>query len=397
MQAAPRPVEELSPEAAMEELAELARAIAEADVAYHQADAPKISDADYDALKRRNAAIEARFPELRRPDSPSARVGAAPAEGFAKVRHARPMLSLENAFAEGDVAEFAERIRRFLNLGPDEPLAFTAEPKIDGLSLSLRYEGGRLVVAATRGDGETGENVTPNARTIGDIPDELTGAPEVLEVRGEAYMSHADFAALNARQAEAGGRTFANPRNAAAGSLRQLDAADQRGAAAALLRLCLGRDLGAARRHAERGDRPAGQARVRDQSADAALRRPRGHAGAVPRHRGAARDPRLRHRRRGLQGRPARPAGAPRLPLDHAALGARPQVLRRARLDPARGDRHPGRPHRSALAGRPAAAGDGRRRRRAERDAAQRRLHRRARLQGESRSARAATSGSATG
>ena len=224
MQAAPRPVEELAPEAAMEELAELARAIAEADVAYHQADAPKISDADYDALKRRNAAIEARFPELRRPDSPSARVGAAPAEGFAKVRHARPMLSLENAFAEGDVAEFAERIRRFLNLGPDEPLAFTAEPKIDGLSLSLRYEGGRLVVAATRGDGETGENVTPNARTIGDIPDELTGAPEVLEVRGEAYMSHADFAALNARQAEAGGRTFANPRNAAAGSLRQLDA-----------------------------------------------------------------------------------------------------------------------------------------------------------------------------
>ena len=223
MQAAPRPVEELAPEAAMEELAALARAIAEADVAYHQADAPKISDADYDALKRRNAAIEARFPELRRPDSPSARVGAAPAEGFAKVRHARPMLSLENAFAEGDVAEFAERIRRFLNLGPDEPLAFTAEPKIDGLSLSLRYEGGRLVVAATRGDGETGENVTPNARTIGDIPDELTGAPEVLEVRGEAYMSHADFAALNARQAEAGGRTFANPRNAAAGSLRQLD------------------------------------------------------------------------------------------------------------------------------------------------------------------------------
>ena len=180
------------------------------------------------------------------------------------------MLSLENAFAEGDVAEFAERIRRFLNLGPDEPLAFTAEPKIDGLSLSLRYEGGRLVVAATRGDGETGENVTPNARTIADIPDELTGAPEVLEVRGEAYMSHADFAALNARQAEAGGRTFANPRNAAAGSAAPARPADHRGAAAALLRLCLGRDLGAARRHAERGDRPAGQARLRDQPADAA-------------------------------------------------------------------------------------------------------------------------------
>jgi DNA ligase (NAD+) len=218
----PRPVEDLTPQQAMEELAELARAIADADVAYHQADAPKITDAAYDALKRRNAAIEARFPELKRPDSPSERVGAAPAEVFAKVRHALPMLSLENAFAEADIAAFAERIRRFLNLG-DAPLAFTAEPKIDGLSLSLRYESGRLTQACTRGDGETGENVTPNARTIPDIPDRLAGAPDLLEVRGEVYMSHADFAALNARQAEAGSRTFANPRNAAAGSLRQLD------------------------------------------------------------------------------------------------------------------------------------------------------------------------------
>ena len=220
-----RPVEELSPQEAMEELAGLARMLDAANRAYHQADAPRITDAEYDALKRRNAAIEARFPDLKRADSPSEQVGAAPVEGFAKVRHARPMLSLENAFDPGEVVEFADRVRRFLNLAADAPLAFTAEPKIDGLSLSLRYEAGRLITAATRGDGETGENVTPNARTIADIPTTLAGAPEVLEVRGECYMAHADFAALNARQAEAGGRTFANPRNAAAGSLRQLDPA----------------------------------------------------------------------------------------------------------------------------------------------------------------------------
>jgi DNA ligase (NAD+) len=218
-----RAVEELTPEEARDELARLAEAITQANLAYHQADAPRISDAGYDALKRRNAAIEARFPELKRPDSPSEQVGATPSEAFAKVRHAVRMLSLENAFDETEIAEFAGRVRRFLNLAPDAPLAFTAEPKIDGLSLSLRYEGGRLASAATRGDGETGENVTPNARTIDDIPERLTGAPEVLEVRGECYMSHADFAALNARQAEAAARTFANPRNAAAGSLRQLD------------------------------------------------------------------------------------------------------------------------------------------------------------------------------
>ncbi len=219
------PVEELSPQQAMEELAALAIDLAEANRAYHQADAPAITDADYDALKRRNAAIEARFPELKRPDSPSGQVGAAPSEAFAKVRHARPLYSLENAFEEAEVGEFVDRVRRFLNLSADQPLAFTAEPKIDGLSLSLRYEEGRLVNAATRGDGETGENVTPNARTIADIPKTLAGAPAVLEVRGECYMSHADFAALNTRQAEAADRIFANPRNAAAGSLRQLDPA----------------------------------------------------------------------------------------------------------------------------------------------------------------------------
>ena len=205
-------------------LKELAEAIARANEAYHRKDAPEISDAEYDALKRENAALEARFPALKRADSPSDQVGAAPADGFTKVTHAVRMLSLGNAFEEADVAEFARFIRNFLGLAADAPLAFTAEPKIDGLSLSLRYENGRLVQAATRGDGEVGENVTANARTIGDIPQILTGAPELLEVRGEVYMSHADFEALNARQADRGGKTFANPRNAAAGSLRQLDA-----------------------------------------------------------------------------------------------------------------------------------------------------------------------------
>lgn len=219
------PLETLTPREAADELAALARAMAEADLAYHRNDAPVISDAEYDALKARNAAIEARFPDLKRPDSPSGKVGAAPADGFAKVRHAIPMLSLENAFGDAEVAEFEGRIRRFLNLPPEAPLAFTAEPKIDGLSLSLRYEDGVLVQAATRGDGETGENVTANARTVADIPGRLAEAPSLIEVRGEVYMSHADFAALNARQVAAGGRTFANPRNAAAGSLRQLDPA----------------------------------------------------------------------------------------------------------------------------------------------------------------------------
>jgi DNA ligase (NAD+) len=218
----PRPADSLTPEEARDELARLATAIDAANRAYHQADAPTISDAEYDALKRRNAAIEAAFPELKRDDSPTEQVGAAPAEAFAKVRHRVRMLSLENAFDAAEVVDFVDRVRRFLNLPEGATPAFTAEPKIDGLSLSLRYEAGRLVTAATRGDGETGENVTANARTIGDIPTTLRGAPDVLEVRGEVYMTHADFEALNARQASAG-RVFANPRNAAAGSLRQLD------------------------------------------------------------------------------------------------------------------------------------------------------------------------------
>ncbi len=219
------PVEDLGTEAAHAEWARVAEAVARANRAYHAEDAPEISDAEYDALKRRLQAIEARFPELIAEGSPTAQVGAAPSETFANVRHAVRMLSLENAFEAGEIADFDDRIRRYLNLGAEVPLTYTAEPKIDGLSLSLRYEKGRLVMAATRGDGETGENVTDNARTIDDIPERLSGAPDVMEVRGEVYMSHADFAALNERQEERGGKTFANPRNAAAGSLRQLDAA----------------------------------------------------------------------------------------------------------------------------------------------------------------------------
>jgi DNA ligase (NAD+) len=214
----------LSEVQAMAELERLAGLLFKANNAYHTQDAPSISDAEYDALKKRNVAIEALFPALKRDDSPSEQVGAAPARGFAKVKHAVAMLSLSNVFDEKHVIEFDDRLRKYLGLGAQVPLAYTAEPKIDGLSLSLRYERGHLIQAATRGDGAEGENVTENARTIQDIPQQIDGAPEILEVRGEVYMSHADFAALNDRQARAGEKAFANPRNAAAGSLRQLDA-----------------------------------------------------------------------------------------------------------------------------------------------------------------------------
>jgi DNA ligase (NAD+) len=224
------PVEDLTAEQAAEELAALAAEIAAHDRAYYQQDAPIISDAEYDALRLRNAAIEARFPALVREDSPARKVGAPAAAGFAKVEHARPMLSLANAFTEADLVEFVEGVRRFLRElrgDPGAALEMMAEPKIDGLSISLRYERGRFTVGATRGDGYTGENVTANLRTLKDIPARLSGAPavlpDILEVRGEVYMTRADFAALNERQRQAGGRIFANPRNAAAGSLRQLD------------------------------------------------------------------------------------------------------------------------------------------------------------------------------
>ncbi|MEZ5839010.1 MAG: NAD-dependent DNA ligase LigA [Hyphomicrobiales bacterium] len=223
---AAKPVEALTAEEAALELARLAEEIAGHDRRYYQDDAPTVSDAEYDALRQRNLSIEARFPDLVRADSPSNRVGAAPSATFSEVVHAVPMLSLDNAFAAEDVSDFVNRVRRFLKLAETDPVAFTAEPKIDGLSLSLRYENRRLVTAATRGDGAVGENVTANARTVSGIPHRLPDeAPEIVEVRGEVYMGHADFAALNARMETEEGRVFANPRNAAAGSLRQLDAA----------------------------------------------------------------------------------------------------------------------------------------------------------------------------
>ncbi|HEY0212913.1 MAG TPA: NAD-dependent DNA ligase LigA [Paenirhodobacter sp.] len=209
---------------AQERMAQLAALLEAANTAYHTLDAPEISDAEYDRLKRQLLALESRFSDFARPDSVTQKVGAAIAEGFGKVVHDVRMMSLENGFADEDILDFDSRVRSYLGLGVDAPLAYTAEPKIDGLSLSLRYENGVFVQAATRGDGEVGENVTENARTIADIPQRLHDAPAVLEIRGEVYMSHADFQALNARQAERGDKTFANPRNAAAGSLRQLDA-----------------------------------------------------------------------------------------------------------------------------------------------------------------------------
>ncbi|AOZ54591.1 DNA ligase, NAD-dependent [Ketogulonicigenium vulgare] len=219
-----QPVEQVEHADAAAVLDQLAALLSDANTAYHQNDAPDLTDATYDALKRYNTALEGKFSDLKRADSASDQVGAAPADGFSKIRHRVRMLSLENGFTLEDIAEFNSRVRRFLNIADDTPLAFTAEPKIDGLSLSLRYEGGTLVYAATRGDGEMGENVTANARTIADIPHHIADAPAVLEVRGEVYMAEADFQQLNARMEAAGSKTFANPRNAAAGSLRQLDA-----------------------------------------------------------------------------------------------------------------------------------------------------------------------------
>ncbi len=218
-------VAQLDAESAAAELERLATEIAHHDALYYRHDAPEISDAEYDALRQRNADIEARFPDLVRHDSPAHRIGAAPVEAFGKVRHAVPMLSLGNAFEDEDVTDFVERVRKFLMLGELDPLAVTAEPKIDGLSISIRYEKGQLVQAATRGDGAEGENVTANIKTIKEIPHHLKGkdVPDVIDVRGEIYLSHADFAKMNEVQAAAGDKIFANPRNAAAGSLRQLD------------------------------------------------------------------------------------------------------------------------------------------------------------------------------
>jgi len=218
-------VEDLTEEQAAAELKRLAKVLAEHDKRYYQDDAPSVPDAEYDALRQRNNAIEAHFPELIRKDSPSRKVGVAPTGKFKKVRHVVPMLSLDNAFGDEDVVDFVDRIRRFLKLPDDETLVFTAEPKIDGLSMSLRYEGGKLVTAATRGDGTEGEDVTANIRTLDDVPQTLKGksVPSACEVRGEVYMLHSDFIALNKRQVAAQEPVYANPRNSAAGSLRQKD------------------------------------------------------------------------------------------------------------------------------------------------------------------------------
>lgn len=217
-------VELLTEEDAAAELARLAAEIARHDKLYHQKDAPEVSDAEYDALRRRNDAIEARFPELIREDSPNKRVGAAPAEGFTQVRHSRPMLSLQNAFADEDVFEFFARIRRFLGLDAGAEIAVMGEPKIDGISAALRYEGGVFVQGATRGDGVTGEDITRNLKTLDEIPERLEGkAPAVVEVRGEVYMTRDGFFEMNRKREAEGAAVFANPRNAAAGSLRQLD------------------------------------------------------------------------------------------------------------------------------------------------------------------------------
>ena len=223
---AKKSVDQLTSAEAQSELQRLAAVIARHDRLYYQSDAPEVSDAEYDVLRQRNDAIEARFPDLARDDSPSKRVGVAPTEAFGKIRHRVPMLSLGNAFEDGDVIEFDARVRRFLGLAPDAALAITAEPKIDGLSISLRYDEGKLVEAATRGDGAEGENVTANVMTIKEIPHRLKGKdiPDTIDVRGEIYLGHDDFRQLNEAQAASGDKVFANPRNAAAGSLRQLDA-----------------------------------------------------------------------------------------------------------------------------------------------------------------------------
>ncbi len=223
----PEAVDALSEDEARAELQRLAGEIATHDLSYHGEDAPTINDADYDALRARNAAIESRFPHLANAASPSAKVGSRASGRFEKIAHVVPMLSLDNAFDEEDVADFVARVKRFLGLDADSQLTFTAEPKIDGLSLALRYEGGKLVSAATRGDGSVGENVTVNARTISNIPQRLAGEgwPDVIEIRGEVYLSKADFLALNEQMQEAGKPTYVNPRNTAAGSLRQLDPA----------------------------------------------------------------------------------------------------------------------------------------------------------------------------
>ena len=367
------PVDLLTEKQAKAEHARLQVEISEHDRRYYQQDRPTISDAAYDALRARYNAIEARFPDLRTLESLSLKVGAAPTGRFKKVRHAVPMLSLDNAMADEDVIDFVARIRRFLKLSDDEKIAFSAEPKIDGLSMSLRYEDGDLVTAATRGDGQEGEDVTANIRTLKDVPQRLKGrhVPKICEVRGEVYMTKADFLKLNERQKEAGEQIFANPRNSAAGSLRQKDPSVTASRPLGFFAYAWGEmsempadsQSGMIKWFAACGFKTNPLTKIRHSVEE-----------LLAFHRDIEADSRrsrLRHRRRGLQSRPARLAGAARFRLAHTALGDRAQVPGRTRRHRAQGHRNPGRPHRRAHAGRQARAGRRRRRHRAERDAAQ--------------------------
>ena len=296
------PVDALTEKQAKAEHARLQAEIAEHDRRYYQDDAPTVSDAAYDALRQRYNAIEARFPQLRTLESLTQRVGAAPSARFAKVRHAVPMLSLDNAFAEEDVVDFVGRIRRFLRLAEDEEIAFSAEPKIDGLSMSLRYEKGELVTGATRGDGAEGEDVTANVKTLEDIPQRLKGRgiPAVCEVRGEVYMTKAAFLELNRKQAAAGKQLYVNPRNTAAGSLRQLDPTITASRPLGFFAYAWGEMSEMPADTQIRHDQMVRALRLQDQPADQDVPLGRRIAAVPPRHRGAARQPRLRYRRRRL-------------------------------------------------------------------------------------------------
>ena len=346
-------VDEMTPRQAKREYTRLEAEIKQHDEAYYQKDAPTVTDAEYDALRRRYEAIEAKFPDLKTLESLSRKVGAAPARGFAKVRHAVPMLSLQNAFDPGEVQDFVDRIRRFLNLKEDEPLAFMAEPKIDGLSMSLRYEDGELVVAATRGDGSEGEDVTANVRDHQGDPAQAEGQGS-RGVRDPRRNLHDQARLPRAQQAPGRGRG-ADVRQPAqlGGRIAAPEGPERhRVAPAALFRLLVGRDRRQGRADAVRHGRMARQDRLRGQSARQA--RPLGgaDAGVPSQHRRAARQARVRHRRRGLQARPARLAGAARLRVTQPALGDRAQVRRRAGHHGAARYRNPGRPHRRTDAGR---------------------------------------------
>ena len=370
-------VDALTEKEAAGELARLADEIAGHDRRYHGEDAPTISDADYDALRLRNLAIEARFPKLKRSNSPTERVGAAPQAKFAEARHSVPMLSLENAFSDDDVRDFVEQMYRFLGRRGDDPIALTAEPKIDGLSTSVRYERGKLVLGATRGDGVTGEDVTANVRTIKDIPQKLpAGAPDVVEVRGEIYLGKKDFLKLNAQQEKDGKPLYVNARNTAAGSLRQKN--PQVTASRPL------RFFAYAWGEMSADCRPRRKAASSPRSASGAFKSIRSCGFAAMSTRRSMHIAAIEKKRAGLDydidgvvykvdsiGAP----GAPRLPDAEPALGDRPQVPGREGNDGTRSHRYPGRPHRGAHAGGASEAGQCRRRHRGQRNAPQRGLH----------------------